>query len=866
MNKDTNDNGEVTIKKTAYGLVQTAPIVKEMEKSYLDYAMSVIVSRALPDIRDGLKPVHRRILYAMKEIGLSYTSSYKKSARIVGEVLGKYHPHGDMAVYAALVRMAQTFSLRYPLIDGQGNFGSVDGDSPAAMRYTEAKLAKITDELLFDIDKDTVKFIDNFDGSQQEPTVLPGKLPNLLLMGADGIAVGMATKIPPHNITEIIQAINFLIKKGQVVADEKLPEKIVDPEKIAPQVLAGKFHSEASIEELMEFIQGPDFPTGAEIWGIEGIRDAYTNGKGKIIVRAKAEIVETKKGGLKIVVTELPYQVNKSRLIIKIADLVKKKKIEGIRNLRDESDRRGLQVVIFLKKDARAKSILNNLYKHTELQTSFPANMVALVDGIPQLLNLKRILVEYVKHRQLVVCRRSQFELIKAKQRLHILEGLKIALDNLDAVIDTIKKSKDAEVAKLNLIKKFALTEIQAQAILDMQLRRLAALERQKIEDEYQLIKEAIVYLEDLLTHPGKILKVIQTELKQLEEKYADARRTKIYKRSLKQIGEIDLVPSEDCLVTITKTGYIKRIPRNTYRSQRRGGKGVSGMATKETDEVNLLLAANTHDDILFFTNQGRVFKVKVYDLPQGSRQAKGQAIINLINIEPGETIQSVLALAHDAHPKHLIMATKKGTVKKTLTAQFINIRSNGLIAIRLEKNDELIWVAPTSGNDQIMMISHQGKAIRFKEANVRSMGRSTKGVRGMRLKTDDFVVSAISFSEAIIKPKDKRKKYFRDILIVTENGLGKRTPIKSFPMQKRGGQGVKVAQISQKTGSIADAKLVTQAVEQIMITSKAAQIIKLPLKNIPTLGRATQGVILMRFAKKDNQVAAITCLKKKIK
>ncbi|MBU0619051.1 DNA gyrase subunit A [Patescibacteria group bacterium] len=866
MNKDTNDNGEVTIKKTAYGLVQTAPIVKEMEKSYLDYAMSVIVSRALPDIRDGLKPVHRRILYAMKEIGLSYTSSYKKSARIVGEVLGKYHPHGDMAVYAALVRMAQTFSLRYPLIDGQGNFGSVDGDSPAAMRYTEAKLAKITDELLFDIDKDTVKFIDNFDGSQQEPTVLPGKLPNLLLMGADGIAVGMATKIPPHNITEIIQAINFLIKKGQVVADEKLPEKIVDPEKIAPQVLAGKFHSEVSIEELMEFIQGPDFPTGAEIWGIEGIRDAYTNGKGKIIVRAKAEIVETKKGGLKIVVTELPYQVNKSRLIIKIADLVKKKKIEGIRNLRDESDRRGLQVVIFLKKDARAKSILNNLYKHTELQTSFPANMVALVDGIPQLLNLKRILVEYVKHRQLVVCRRSQFELIKAKQRLHILEGLKIALDNLDAVIDTIKKSKDAEVAKLNLIKKFALTEIQAQAILDMQLRRLAALERQKIEDEYQLIKEAIVYLEDLLTHPGKILKVIQTELKQLEEKYADARRTKIYKRSLKQIGEIDLVPSEDCLVTITKTGYIKRIPRNTYRSQRRGGKGVSGMATKETDEVNLLLAANTHDDILFFTNQGRVFKVKVYDLPQGSRQAKGQAIINLINIEPGETIQSVLALAHDAHPKHLIMATKKGTVKKTLTAQFINIRSNGLIAIRLEKNDELIWVAPTSGNDQIMMISHQGKAIRFKEANVRSMGRSTKGVRGMRLKTDDFVVSAISFSEAIIKPKDKRKKYFRDILIVTENGLGKRTPIKSFPMQKRGGQGVKVAQISQKTGSIADAKLVTQAVEQIMITSKAAQIIKLPLKNIPTLGRATQGVILMRFAKKDNQVAAITCLKKKIK
>lgn len=607
MEKNENNNNKVSqIKqKPGIGKILETNISKEMKKSYLDYAMSVIVSRALPDIRDGLKPVQRRILYAMQKMGLSHTSRYTKSAKVVGETMGKYHPHGDMAIYDTLVRMAQDFSLRYPLIDGHGNFGSVDGDSAAAMRYTEVRMAKISSELLQDIDKKTVKFVDNFDASIKEPAYLPSKLPNLLLMGADGIAVGMATKIPPHNLTEVVEAIKLMIEKGKAVIEENLTK--IDPEKVKAKKLIGQFSSEATVDELMEFIKGPDFPTAGEIYDWEQIKEAYVTGRGKIIVRAKASIEETKGGKYKIFVKELPYQVNKARLIQKIAQLVKNKKIKSISNLRDESDRKGMQIVIELKREGRPKAVLNNLFKHTNMQTSFPVNMVALIDGAPQLVNLKIILAQFIKHRQLVVVKKSQFELISARARAHILEGLKIALDNLDAVIETIKKSPDADVAKTRLMKKFKLTEIQATAILDMQLRRLAALERQKIEDEYKMIQETIAYLVNLLTHPKKILKVIVRELDYLEKKYADERKTKVYRKALKDISEEDLVPKQECLITITKTGYIKRLPVGTYRSQRRGGKGVTGMSTKVEDEIAEIKSANTHDNLYFFTDRGPI-------------------------------------------------------------------------------------------------------------------------------------------------------------------------------------------------------------------------------------------------------------------
>lgn len=617
------------------GKIQPVEIVREMEKSYLDYAMSVIVSRALPDIRDGLKPVHRRVLYAMNEMGLTHSSRYVKSAKVVGEVMGKFHPHGDMAIYDTIVRLAQDFSLRYPLVDGHGNFGSVDGDSAAAMRYTEVRMAAVAAEMLYDINKNTVPFVDNFDASLKEPFYLPTKLPNLLLMGAEGIAVGMATKIPPHNLNEVADAINFAIEKG-LVTKERKSEKI-DPEKAPAETLVGKFETTASTEELMGFIKGPDFPTGAEIYNWEQIKTVYITGRGGIIVRAKASIEETKGDRYRILIHELPYQVNKAKLILKIANLVKDKKIKGITNIRDESDRQGMQVVIELKKEGRPKSVLNNLYKHTEMQTSFSANMVALVDGVPQIVNLKLILVEFIKHRQLVIVRRSQFELKAARARAHILEGLIIALDNLDAVIETIRRSPDADVAKTRLMAKFKLSEIQATAILDMQLRRLAALERQKIEDEYKMIQETIAYLLDLLMNPSKILKVIVKETDYLKTKYGDARRTKIYKKALEEINEEDLIPNQECLITITRTGYIKRMVSLTYRSQRRGGKGVSGMATKEEDEISQILSANNHDQVYFFTDRGRVFSLRAYDLPECSRQSKGQAVINLINIDQGE-------------------------------------------------------------------------------------------------------------------------------------------------------------------------------------------------------------------------------------
>ena len=843
------------------GKIQPVEITKEMEKSYLDYAMSVIVSRALPDIRDGLKPVQRRILYAMSGMNLTHAARFVKSAKVVGETMGKYHPHGDMAIYDALVRMAQDFSLRYPLINGHGNFGSVDGDSPAAMRYTEVKMAAIASELLYDINKKTVPFSDNFDASLKEPVFLPSKLPNLLLMGADGIAVGMATKIPPHNLNEVIDAINFMIEKGKSKAEKSF--KGIDPAEVKAKDLIGRFDSQATIDELLNLIKGPDFPTGGEIYNWENIKETYIHGKGKIIIRSKASIVEAKGGRYRIVINEIPYQVNKARLIKKIAQLVKDKKLRGISNVRDESDRRGMQIVVELKKEGRPKAVLNNLFKHTEMQTSFPANMVALINGVPQLVNLKIILTEFIKHRQLIVAKRSQFELKTARDRAHILEGLKIALDNLDAVIETIKKSKDAEVAKIRLMEKFELSEKQAIAILDMQLRRLAALERQKIEDEYKMIKETIDYLVNLLTHPKKILKIINQENQYLKKKYGDERKTKIYKKALEEFTDDDLIPQKECLVIMTQSGYVKRLPVGTYRSQRRGGKGVLGMATKEEDEISQILTANTHDNLYFFTDKGKVFNIRVYDLPECSRQSKGQAVINLIDISQGEKIQAVINIKKTTDKKYLFMATKKGKVKKTEISKFAHIRINGLIAIRLKNDDRLIKVVPTSGDSLIMLITHEGKSIKFSEKEVRSMGRATSGIKGIRLKKDDFVVAAETFSLNPKKPKDKRKKFFQDLLVVMENGLGKKTPVNQFPLQKRAGVGVKVAKVTKKTGKVIAALLVDQTINQIVITSRRAQVIKLPLKNIRQIGRATQGVILMRFAKKGDTVASVAFLKK---
>lgn len=854
-------------------------ITTEMKKSYLDYAMSVIVSRALPDIRDGLKPVHRRILFAMHQMGLAHPAKYTKSAKIVGETMGKYHPHGDMPIYGALVRLAQDFSMRYPLVDGQGNFGSVDGDSPAAMRYTEARMQKISAEMLADIDKETVDFRDNFDETVKEPSFLPAKIPNLLLMGSDGIAVGMATKIPPHNLTEVVDGLLEFIKQGKVVSKSKDQEKLdfeikkisfeelgkTETYKNAP-ALKASFESEITVEDLVKFIKGPDFPSGAIIYGQEGINQYFANGKGKVIVQAVANIEETKSGRFKIIITEIPYQVNKSYLVAKIADLVKNKKIKGITDLRDESDRNGMRIVLELKKTARPKVVLNKLYKHTQMQTSYPVNMVALVDDTPQTVNLKTILTAFVKHRQEVIAKKSIFELDAAKKRAHILEGLKIALDNLDEVISTIRKSKTVNDAKTNLIKKFKLSTLQAEAILEMQLRRLAALERQKIEDEYKELLKTIDYLSELLLHPEKILEIIKEELVLLREKYGDARRTKIYKKELGDFSEADLVADEKCLVAITKTGYIKRMPIGTYKSQRRGGKGVVGMTTKEEDEISYFITGQTHDSLLFFTNKGKVYSIKTWEIPETARTSKGNAVINFINIDQDEKIQSALNLPSNlaqSKYKNLVLTTKKGIIKKTSLKKFANIRTSGLIAIKLNKDDQLCWAKFTTGDDQILLISRDGKSIRFNEADVRSMGRDTIGVRGINLKTDDFVIGMETFTKNRIKSKDKRKKTFRDILIITEHGIGKRTPVANYPIQKRGGIGVKTANLTEKTGKIAAALLVNEKIGQIIITSKKAQVIKLPLKNIPTLGRNTQGVILMRFSKKQDTCATISCLKK---
>ena len=851
--ENTQDSTTKTNQKdeqTEWGMIRSTPIVEEMERSYLDYAMSVIVSRALPDIRDGLKPVHRRVLYAMRDMGITHKSAYKKSARIVGEVLGKYHPHGDTAVYQTMVRLAQDFSMRYPLVDGQGNFGSIDGDSAAAMRYTEARLSKIASELLEDIDKNTVDFIDNFDGSQQEPVVLPAKLPNLLLMGSDGIAVGMATKIPPHNLIEVVSALKALIDKSTVSLETEIAD--VDIEKISHKLLTGTLNADIEIDELCEHIKGPDFPTKGIIYDTQEIKKLYATGKANIINRGVAEIVEKKSG-----------QVNKAKLITNIAELVKKKRIEGIADLRDESDRKGLTVAIDLKKDAKPKNILNQLYKFTELQSSFPANVVALTsEGTPHLLNLKQILVEWTSHRQMVVVRRSQFELKTAKDRAHILQGLLIALASIDEVIETIKKSPDTDTAKKNLMEKFGLSEIQSVAILDMQLRKLAALERQKLQTEYDELMKTIDQLVATLKDPKKVLEIIKTELTYLASTYPEKRRTQIIANAPGTFSEEDLIPAEETIVTLTKSGYIKRMPLSTFRTQKRGGKGVAGMTIKETDEIHLLTNANTHDRLLVFTSKGKVFALKVWELPEGSRVSKGQAIINLINIDTDETIQSILPMGAQAEKgSFLFFTTKKGVVKRTALGKYENIKSNGLIALKLIDGDSLVWANKTSGSDHILLVSREGKSIRFKEGDVRPTDRDTMGVRGILLRNEDFVISMESFFPEEPVSKDKRVKLFRDLLIVTEKGMGKRTPLPEYPLQNRSGQGLKVSETTDKTGNVSGALLVDQDSEVLLITTSQGQAIKLPIRNIPRLGRATQGVILMRFAKGADSVAAVTAV-----
>lgn len=847
--------------KGEWGTIKQARIVDEMEKSYLDYAMSVIVSRALPDVRDGLKPVHRRILYAMKETGITHKSPYKKSASTVGEVLGKYHPHGDQAVYQTLVRLAQTFSMRYPLIDGQGNFGSIDGDGAAAMRYTEARLSKIASEMLDEINMGTVDFVDNFDGSHQEPSVLPAKLPNLLLMGSDGIAVGMATKIPPHNLVEVVSAVKALIKKSKVSDVQEVEDK--DLVSTNYKNLTGSLDSDISIDELCEHIKGPDFPTAGIIFDKNEIKKMYATGKASIIVRGVAEIVEKKNGRMQILISELPYQVNKAKLITDIAELVKKKKIEGIADLRDESDRNGLTVAVDLKKDAKPKVVLNTLYKHTELQTSFPANIVALTsEGTPHLLNLKQILLEYATHRQMVVVRRSQFELKTNLDRAHILEGLLIALNSIDEVIETIKKSPDTDAAKVNLITKFSLSEIQATAILDMQLRKLAALERQKIEAEHAELMKLVDTLRATLKDPKRVLTIITDEISKLAQDYKEERRTKVVANSPDSFSEEDMIPAEETLVALTKSGYIKRMPLDTFKTQKRGGKGVSGMTIKDSDEIHLLTNANTHDKLLVFTSKGKVFSLKVWELPEGSRISKGQAIINLINIETDETIQSILTMGSVFNKNDfLFFTTKNGVVKRTSLGKYENIKSNGLIAIKLNTNDSLVWVNRTTGQDHISLVSREGKSIRFKEADVRPTDRDTMGVRGITLKNTDYIISMESFSSEEEVPADKRTKVFRDLLMVTENGMGKRTPLKEYPVQNRSGQGLKVSETTEKTGKVSGALIVDQKSEMLLITTSQGQAIKLPIKNIPQLGRATQGVILMRFAKEGDSVAAIATI-----
>lgn len=820
-----NQKIEPAAEDNMLGKIENRSIVEEMNTSYLDYAMSVIVGRALPDVRDGLKPVHRRILYSMWQTGLRSSAKFKKCATVVGDVLGKYHPHGDSAVYESLVRMAQDFSLRDPLIKGQGNFGSLDGDRAAAYRYTEAKLAGISEELLLDIEKETVDFIPNFDGTHKEPKVLPAKLPNLLINGTVGIAVGMASNIPPHNLGEVCDAALHLIE-----------------------------NPEATSDDLTAFVKGPDFPTGAIVYGAKDLKQAYATGKGGIVVRAKTEIVEDKKGNFFILVHEIPYQVNKSTLLERIADNVREKKIEGVRDLRDESNKDGVRIVIELKKDAYPKKVLNRLYQTTQLQESFHYNMLALVDGIqPRVLSLKMMLEEYLKHRREVVKRRTQYELTKALDRAHILEGLRIALESIDKIIATIKKSADKDEAKVNLMKQFRLSDLQATAILEMRLQQLANLERIKIEQEYDEKMKLIKELEAILKSEKKMLAVIATEVKELREKYATPRRTQIISGGVKEFSMEDVIPDVATMLMITRDGYIKRIPPDTFKTQQRGGKGVAGITTKDEDVIDQVFTTTTHKDLLFFSSRGRVFQMKAYDVPEAaSRTAKGQALVNFLSLAPGENVTATLSMDDMESFKHLLMVTTKGTIKKTDLSEFENVRSNGLIAIKLKDNDNLQWVRPTTGKDEIVLVSEAGQAIRFSEKSVRSMGRVAAGVRGMKLKGSDTIVGM-----DIIEEGSAKKAGLLHLLIVMMNGYGKRSDVTEFKLQGRGGSGIKAAAVTKKTGQIVAGFIMNAKDDRdLLVVSEAGQVVRSSLASISVLGRATQGVRIMRFKKENDTVA----------
>ncbi|PIP64300.1 DNA gyrase subunit A [Candidatus Roizmanbacteria bacterium CG22_combo_CG10-13_8_21_14_all_33_16] len=840
--------------------IQTTEISGEMKRAYLNYAMSVIVSRALPDVRDGLKPVHRRILYAMHKLGLTTSARFSKSAKVVGEVLGKYHPHGDSSVYEAIARMAQDFTMRYPLIKGQGNFGSIDGDPPAAMRYTEVKMAKVAEEMMMDIDKETVPWIDNFDGTLKEPVYLTAKLPNLLLMGAEGIAVGMATKIPPHNLEEVVDAICAMIEKAKLHKTEgiKTETKLTDDVKIPALSAARNLTFDITLDELMEFIKGPDFPTYGAIYGTSEIRLAYATGKGKLMVRAKVvdEEIDKETPGrqarMAIIVKQLPYQVNKANLVEKIAHLVTDKKIVGISDLRDESDRDGIRIVIELKRDASYKKVLNNLYKYTELQTSFPINMVALADGIPHTFSLQGILEHYLRHRVEIITKRSEFELAQAKARAHILEGYLIALDNIDEVIQVIKKAANEPEAKVKLMKKFGFSDLQAQAILELQLRRLTGLERSKIEDELTMLKETIAYLEGLLKDVFKVLKVIKNEILYLKEKYGDGRKTQIFKARPGEITDEQLIENKEVIVVMTKEGYIKQVVRETFRVQNRGGKGVAGMETKDTDNVYQISTAMAHDYILFYTNQGRVFQTRVWEVPLGSRISKGKAMVNLLTLRPDEKVTSFLTYtaSSDLAKSFVLMCTKKGTVKKTKFTDFANIRTNGIIAIKLDADDELLWVKISHGSNYLMLISSHGKAIILNETEIRSTGRSSRGVRGMNLESTDEVSAADVFAQAEFK---------KNLFVVGERGVGKKTSLSLFKGQHRGGKGVKVASMDEKIGQIAFAQIINDPKATVIITSSQGQVVKIPISSIPSRSRTAKGVILMRFSDKTDKVVSAT-------
>lgn len=807
------------------GTIQPHEITTELRNSFLDYAVSVIVSRALPDVRDGLKPVHRRILVTMNDLHLSPGAKHRKCAKIAGDVSGNYHPHGESNVYPALVRLAQDFSLRYPLIDGQGNFGSVDGDGAAAMRYTEARMTAITDLMLADLEKDTVDFADNYDATRKEPVVLPAAVPQLLLNGTLGIAVGMASNVPPHNLSEVVDATVAVIDKPEI-----------------------------ELDELMTHIPGPDFPTGGQIYGTNGIKEAYATGRGRVDVRGVAEIVETKSGRMDIIITEIPYLVNKSELVLKIADLVRNKKLDGIADIRDESDRNGLRIVIELKKTAYPKKVLNRIFEMTPLQSAFHVNTVALVDGIePRTLGLKEVLTYFIAHRVEVITRRSRYDLARAEERAHILEGLLIALDNIDAVVELIRKSKTREEAHTKLREKFKLSEAQANAILDMRLATLVGLERDRLSDELDEKRKLIEYLKGILADEKKLMKVIKDELLAVKERFGDKRRTKIFNQELSGFSAEDLIPNETVLVTLTKTNYVKRVPVTDYKSQGRGGKGVIGMNTKEQDQILVNRIASTHDDVVFFTDQGRLFKTKVYELPAAARQAKGSAIANVIQLAPDEKVTAMITTQKEVwqSDKHFfIMGTEKGVIKKTAAVAYKNVRASGIRAVTLRDDDVMRWAHISKGDDLVAEVSAQGQAIVYRETDVRPMGRSAAGVRGMRLRSTDIVVAMV------VVPKEQEDQ--SELLVVLANGFGKRTELKNFPIQKRGGVGIKTANVTAKTGPVVGARFVmNNDAADVVITSLRGQVIKVPLQSVKKLGRVTQGVTLMRFSE-DDKVAAV--------